>query len=117
MNAVAQAHKVATTTSTSEIARELQELLGQRLVAYAAAVRSPKVVGQWAGDANPRPEAEKRLRETYRAVALLKEQYGDQAIRAFLTSAHPDLQERVPLDVIRNGEGIEVVHAAMAFLD
>ena len=53
----------------SGVAGYLQEVLGQKLVAYMAAVRDPKGVGQWARGAQvPRLEAERRLRAAYQAV-------------------------------------------------
>jgi hypothetical protein len=111
-------HKAATASPTTEVAGELQELLGQKLVAYAAGVRSPKLIGRWAaGDHEPRAESEKRLRDLYRVWLTLKEeQYTRGTLRAFIMGSNPHLRDRAPIDVIRDGNGIEAVHAAEAFV-
>lgn len=112
------AYKGATTTPVPEIAAELQDLLGQRLVAYGANVRSPKLVGRWAAGSDPRDETAKRLRELYRVVLVLRNQgHGPGTIRAFVNSANPDLGDRAPIDAIRDGLGVDAVHAAEAFGD
>jgi uncharacterized protein (DUF2384 family) len=112
-------HKAAIVQPMPEVAGELQELLGQKLVAYAAGVRSPKLVGRWAaGEHDPRSESEKRLRDLYRVWLTLKEEYDSPStLRAFLMGANPNLQDRAPIDVIREGDGIEAVHAAEAFVN
>lgn len=112
------AFKEATVKPVAEIAADLQETLGQRLVAYAAAVRSPKLVGRWAASGHkPQPNAEKQLRELYRAVLILREQYGQETIRAFMAGANPALEDRAPIEVIHSGEGTAAIRAAEAFLD
>jgi hypothetical protein len=112
------AFKEAMTRPISEIAAQLQELLGQRLVAFAVGVRSPKLVGRWAaGDHEPRDEPEKRLRELYRAVLILRDHYGAETIRAFMVGANPDLEDRAPIDVLHDGRGAEVVRAAESFIN
>jgi uncharacterized protein (DUF2384 family) len=113
-------YKAATLHPTPEVAGDLQRLLGQKLVAYAVGVRSPKLVGRWAaGDHDPRPDSEKRLREMYRVWLTLKEGDYDSpsTLRAFLMGSNPNLQDRAPIDVIRDGQGVEAVHAAEAFVD
>src|SRR3954454_10128335 len=63
------AYREATTTPVKEIAAELQDQLGQKLVAYAVGISSPKLVGRWAkGDHNPSDETAIKLRMLYRVV-------------------------------------------------
>jgi hypothetical protein len=112
------AYKEATVKPVKEIAAELQELLGQKLVAYGVGVNSPKLVGRWAaGDHDPRDDTATRLRVLYRVVRTLQQHYEPSTIRAFLMGANPDLQDRAPIDVIREDQGAEVVRAAEVFLD
>lgn len=117
--ATRDAHKEAITRPLQEIAAELQEALGQRLVAYAAGVRSPKLVGRWATGTvdKPRDETEARVRLLYRVKRTLGECYDDRTIRAFLVSANPDMRDQTPIDAIRDGHGIDAVRAAQAFLN
>lgn len=65
----------------------------------------------------PRDAAEQRVQLLYWTVPILREQYGEETIRAFLTGMHPDLRDRTPVEVLRDGDGISVIHAAQAFLD
>lgn len=67
MTTMRLAHREATRKPVREIATELQDALGQRLVAYGCAIRSPKLVGRWAtGEHDPRDDAAARLRMLYR---------------------------------------------------
>ena len=112
------AHRKATLTPTREIAAELQDQLGQRLVAYATHVRSPKLVGRWAAGAhNPGPDTEQRLRALYRTSLILGAVYGAETTRAWLTGSNPDLDDRAPLDLLHEGEAVEVFKAADAFVE
>ena len=111
------AFKEAMVLEPSQIASELQDALGQKLVAYATGVRSPKLVGRWATGTNPRDEAEKRLRELYRVYYMLHQhEHGDGTIRAFLAGSNPDLQDQAPIEVIREGHGVDAFRAAEAFI-
>ena len=51
----------------SEIARFLQDHLGQRMTAYIGGVTDPKMVSRWIARQNaPRDESQRRLREATR---------------------------------------------------
>lgn len=103
-----------------EVADELQTKLGQKLVAYATGINSPKLVGKWAaGNAGPSKDNEQRLRELFRTVLYLDQGgLGDASIRAWLQAENPDLNFIPPLDLLREGErASDVWHAAVAFVD
>ena len=56
-----------------DMAAKLQELAGQRLVAYVTSSRANKTVARWAtGDNTPNPESKARLRALYRTVLILE---------------------------------------------
>lgn len=110
------AYKEAMVREASELASTLQDALGQKLVAYATGVRSPRLVGRWAAGTTPRDAADARLRLLYRVWLTLHEQHSDRTIRAFLLGSNPDLGDRAPIDVIRDDHGAQAVHAAEAFL-
>ena len=115
MPATEAAHKQAVTRSTPEMAGELQELLGQRVVAYSTGVRSPKAVGRWVTGTPPHPNAEKKLRALYRAVLILGAVYGEETIRAWLAGANPDLGYTAPIEALHEGRDVDVFHAAESF--
>jgi hypothetical protein len=110
------AHKQAITEPIAAIAQELQELLGQKLVAYTTDVKSPKAVGRWAHGVEPRDEAAQRLRALYRTVLTLQEVYGPPTIRAWLQGANPDLANQAPVEVLRKGREASVIEAAEHFV-
>lgn len=110
------AYKQAFTESPATIAQDLQELLGQKLVAYITDVKSPKAVGRWAHGVEPRDETEQRLRALYRTVLTLQEAYGPQTIRAWLQGANPDLANQAPVEVLRKGREASVIEAAEHFI-
>jgi hypothetical protein len=113
------AYKESIERSPQRQADDLQKMLGQRLVAYATNVKSPKLVGRWAaGENEPREESRKRLQALMRTVLVLEKDggFGPDTIRAFVASDNPDLEDRTPLDVIREGHGADAVRAAEAFL-
>jgi hypothetical protein len=93
----------------------LQELLGQRVVAYATGLRSPKAVGRWTTGTNPHREQDKKLRNLYRTVLILRESYGPETIRAWLEGANPDLGDVAPIDALRQGRDVDVFRAAEDF--
>ena len=112
------AHRQATLTPTSQIAAELQDQLGQRLVAYATGIRTPKLVGRWAVSAHtPNNDTEQRLRALYRTTLILRAEYGDETIRAWLTGSNPDLNDRAPIELLHDGETVSVFNAADAFVE
>ena len=100
------------------MATKLQEVVGQRLVAYVTGSRSNKTVARWAsGDNEPQPEGQSKLRSLYRTVLILEARESAEAIRAWLTSANPDLGDEVPAEVLRDENPVRVFHAAQAFIE
>src|ERR1700677_762410 len=84
----------AITTPCAAIAGELQQALGQRLVAYVARIGASKNVGRWANGTDPRQhEMQSRVRSLYRVVLLLRPVLSDEGIRAWLLSANPELRD------------------------
>jgi len=112
------AHRQATTETVPAIAKELQTELGQRLIAYVTKNKSPKAIGRWAsGEVKPRAENERKLRDLYRTVVILREAYGPETIRAWLEGANPDLGLHAPVEVLReNDSAVSVFQAAESFI-
>ena len=48
-------------------------------------------------------------------MLILQSTYGPETIRAWLVGANPDLNDRPPIDLIREDEPVAVFHAAEAF--
>jgi len=111
------AHQKAVEFSVADIARFLQETLGQKLVAYIATVSDPKAVGDWArGVHAPRPESEQRLRTAFHVFHLLQNEESPHTVRAWLVGVNPQLDDETPVDAIREGRLKDVVVAAKAYI-
>lgn len=112
------AHRESVHAAVPDMAAKLQELIGQRLVAYVTGSRSNKTVARWAtGDNTPNPEGNSKLRALYRTVLILDTEEPAEAIRAWLTSPNPILGDEVPAEVLRAGDPVRVFHAARAFVE
>ena len=93
------------TVTTDEMARYLQEHLGQKLTAYLAGLKDVKSVGQWAGGKTKPPAiTRERLRAAYRATRLLEAVYSDEAAQGWFFGAHQALDDRAPAAVLRTAE-------------
>ncbi len=99
MNAATEqaVHGLATRLNTASLARSLQDVLGQRLVAVIAGVSDAKAVGKWArGERSPHPEAERRLRHAFHVTQLLLQHESAETVRAWFVGMNPDLDDRAP---------------------
>lgn len=116
---VEAAYKESLEASVATMAGELQEVLGQRVVAFVAGSKSNKTVGRWArGEtADPGDEALGRLRALYRIQLLMRERVKPPTCRAWMTSPNPELGEEVPAAVLRAGESQRVLRAAQHFIN
>jgi hypothetical protein len=86
-----------------EIALFLKTHLGKRTTAYISGVSDPKMVTHWIARHNtPRDGPQMRLREAYRAAALLIQAYGDETARAWFVGSNVELGDQAPAYVIRN---------------
>jgi hypothetical protein len=112
-----QAHERAVSFEVKDVARYLQEALGQKLVAYTAGVSDPKRVGRWAnGTQAPRDEAERRLRAAFQIFHLLLAEESPHVIRAWFIGMNPQLDDDSPAEAIRDGRLKEAMAAAKAFV-
>jgi len=112
-----EAHRQTTESTTQQITRFLEEVLGRKLVAALAGVQDPKAVGRWAeGARSPRPAAEERLRVAYQVFRLLLAEESKYTIRAWFIGLNPQLNDESPLLAINEGRFQEVMVAAKAYV-
>src|SRR3954454_16395026 len=91
------AHGLATRLDIPSLARSLQDVLGQRLVAVIAGVSDARAVGKWArGERTPHPDAEKRLRLAFEVTQLLLQRDSSETVRAWFGGMNPYLDDRAP---------------------
>lgn len=115
------AYEHATRLGFPVVVKELQELLGGRLVAYLAAVSEVRAVNEWAeGIRTPRGQLEDRLRFALRVASFIAEHDGPGVAQAWFQGLNPQLDDRSPARLLREGDleevGPEILAAARAFV-
>jgi hypothetical protein len=115
------AHTLAVRSTFPEVVGALRELLGPRLVAYLGAVRETRAVHQWAdGARTPSDAVQQRLRVALQVASMVAEVEGPRIAQAWLQGLNPQLDDRSPGRLLREGElqevGPAVIGAARAFL-
>lgn len=115
------AHERATRAPFRAVAGELRELLGARLVAYLGTVRETRAVHQWAdGSRRPSEETQQRLRTALQVALLVADADGREVAQAWFQGLNPQLEDRSPARMLREGDpdeaGPAVIAAARAFL-
>ena len=109
------AHRKQVEFSTVDIAKYLQEALGQKLVAYMTGVADPKTVGTWIKGTHPHMEAESRLRMAFQIFHLLQAEESPHTVRAWMIGMNPQLDDEAPAAAIREGRLKDVWVAAKAY--
>lgn len=116
-----RAHAQAVRLSTPVLVKELRDLLGAKLVAYLGGVRETRAVRQWADGARrvQDPTDERRLRLAYQAATLIAERDSREVVQAWFQGLNPQLEDRSPARLLREGDldevGPAVLTAARAF--
>lgn len=115
------AYEHATRLAFPVVVKELQELLGGRLVAYVAGVTEVRAVNEWAeGTRTPRVQAEDMLRFALRVASLIAEHDGAGVAQAWFQGLKPQLEDRSPARLLREGDleevGPQILAAARAFV-
>src|SRR2546423_4807509 len=88
-----RAHVTTVRMSIADIARFLQDNLGQRLTARITNINDPRQVGKWAsGDSAPRQEAEDRLRAALQVFQLIQDAESLYTARAWMIGMNPQLE-------------------------
>jgi hypothetical protein len=100
----ARVQREATTQAISDIARYLQEQLGQKITSYLSGVDHAKTVGLWvSGQAEPRDLPKTRLRCAYQAARLLVGAYDAGTARAWFFGSNTLLDDEAPAYLLRHG--------------
>ena len=92
-----------------QVAEWLEASLGPRLTAFSVRV-TPLRLGKIAhGDEQPGDELERRLRNLYAVVRLLTQRDTVEPADVWLTRPNPELRDRAPAELLREGESPEPV--------
>ncbi|MGH2970215.1 MAG: hypothetical protein ACRDK0_14315 [Solirubrobacteraceae bacterium] len=115
------AHSQAVRATFPEVVDALRQFLGPRLVAYLGSVRETRAVHQWAeGTREPSDAVQQRLRVALQVTSMLAEAESPRIAQAWMQGLNPQLDDRSPARLLREGDvqevGPAVVGAARAFL-
>jgi hypothetical protein len=115
------AHTHAVRATLPEVVAALREILGPRLVAYLGSVRETRAVHQWAdGTREPSAAVQQRLRVALQVASMLSEKESPRIAQAWMQGLNPQLDDRSPARLLREGDvqevGPAVIGAARAFL-
>jgi hypothetical protein len=114
---VEAAHSDAVEHTGSELANELQELLGQKMVAFAIGDRHPKSIGRYArGDREPDDETTKKLIDLYTVALILQARMRAETVRTWMLGTNPRLRGKAPIEMLHEGKINPVFAAAKAFV-
>jgi hypothetical protein len=114
------AYREATTLDFPKLVTELTGILGKKLTAYIASVKDARAVDRWIAGSEAYKGVEDRLRLAYRLAKMIADQEGSRVVQAWFTGLNPELNDRVPLRLLREENlekaGPELLGAARAFL-
>ena len=117
MSTLEQVHRQAIREDIAVVCESLQEVIGQRLAAYGAAIKDPKQIGRYAkGARTPSDNTAARLKEVYEVVQLLLGSETPQTVRAWLIGSNPQLNDEAPIEVLHRNEPGRALRAAEAFV-
>jgi hypothetical protein len=92
----------------------LEATVGPRLTAFATATSQSDIAHIAHGETSPGGELERRLRNLYAVVRLLTQRDRPGTVNDWLTAPNPDLQNRAPVELLREGVSPEPVWFAAA---
>jgi hypothetical protein len=115
------AYERATRIELKDAASELIGILGPRLAAYICGATETRSVHQWAeGKRIPRDPVPARIRLALRVAALITTYDGHHVAQAWFQGLNPQLDDRSPAKLLREGKveevGPEIIAAARAFV-
>ena len=102
------AHREALRLPASKVVERLVEIVGRKLTAYIGGVKDARAVDRWIAGGAIYGDAESRKRFDFQVARALSEHDSPAVVQAWLTGVNPELDDRVPLRLMRENE-IEAV--------
>jgi hypothetical protein len=114
------AHRESLQLPFPELVSQLVGSIGRKLTAYVAGVKDVRAIDRWLEGREPYGDVEPRLRFTFQVVRTLRDHDSPRVVKAWLTGINPELGDRTPLRLLREGSldsvASEVLGAARAFI-
>jgi hypothetical protein len=115
-----EAHRESIHLAFPQLIQQLTESIGRKLTAYVAGVKDVRALDRWVDGKDSYGQAEARLRLTFQVVRTLLDHDSPKIVQGWLMGVNPELGDRVPLRVLREGDlavvAPEVLAAARAFI-
>lgn len=115
-----EAYRESLSAPFPELVSRLVTIIGRKLTAYIANVKDVRAVDRWMNGNEAYGDVESRLRFAFQVVRTLTEHDSPQVVQAWLMGVNPELGDRVPVRLLREGDlniiGPEVLGAARAFI-
>lgn len=115
-----KAHVESLTLTFPEVVTSLANSIGRKMTAYVAGVKDVRALDRWVEGKQAYGDAEQRLRLTFQVVRTLLDYDSAEIVQTWLTGLNPQLGDRIPLRLLREGDlnlvGPEVLAAARAFI-
>lgn len=90
-------------SSMSDIAKELQEILTQRLTAYIVGLSDGRDIGRYARkERKPHSGTDVKLRELYNLISMMKEKEDPETIQIWFQGRNPDLKDCSPARLLHD---------------
>lgn len=110
-----KAYQASIDNTTAEIAAELQNALGQKMMSFMLDVQ-PRTFGEWAtGKASPRGKNNDALRHIAHIYNVLADVDDKHTIRLWFVGMNPMLDDDAPVEIIRDGQFKAALAAARSF--
>jgi hypothetical protein len=113
------AYREAIISPFPQVVGALAGAISKKLTAYIAGVKDVRALDRWIAGAAPYRNAEERLRFAWRVVRTLQSQDQAPIAQSWLTGLNPELDDRAPIRLLREGDlekvGPALLAAARAF--
>src|ERR1019366_10163845 len=103
-----EAHRESLTLAFPELVSRLADMIGRKLTAYIAGVKDVRALDRWMAGVEPYGDVEARLRFAYQVVRTLNAHDSPRVVQAWLTGVNPELGDRVPLRLLKEGDLDEI---------
>jgi len=115
-----RAYRESLSLAFPDLVASLANSIGRKLTTYVAGVKDVRALDRWMEGTEAYGDAEPRLRLTFQVVRTLLDHDPPNVVQAWLTGVNPELGDRVPLRLLREGDleviAPEVLAAARAFI-
>lgn len=115
-----EAYRESLSVPFPELVSRLATIVGRKLTAYIGNVKDVRAVDRWVNGSEAYGDVESRLRFAFQVARTLAEHDSPQVVQAWLMGVNPELGDRVPVRLLREGDlniiGPEVLGAARAFI-